>query len=267
MQTDFYIKSGDVLPVLATSLTDALGDPIDLTQAIGVQFLMAAEGSQNLAVNASALVTGLPADGTVQYIWAPGDTNIPGNYLASFQVSYPGGVQTFPSDGFIAVSVQASLFSQAGPPPETFCSLADVTSVTGRTDVNETNLAVAYSVIEGLIGRPLYELLVGLGAEEDVLTDRDQYWLKCATAWEAAWVTDNPGTFSSYDAINVNQSGTSGTLLADALVIGPMARRCLRWVTWLKSRSVKIQRPFPYARLMNPTINDDLGAPWNQMRT
>jgi len=279
MQTDFFIKAGDTLPVLYTQLQDSTGEPIDLTSATSVSFGMALEGADTLVVNEDAVIAGDPANGNVQYNWQTADTAEPGSYQACFKVNYPGGTQTFPSDDFINILVQPSLTSAQANTPPAFVSLTDVTAVTGRTDVSEPSLVLAWSVIEGIIGRPLYELLVTLGETDiiddivggqslagvDVLTQRDQYWLKSATCWEAAWVTDNPDTFSSYDVATINQSGQSAQLSSDALLVAPMARRCLRWLTWTKTRSVKIQRPFPYARLLNPTVNDDLGRPWNTM--
>jgi BppU N-terminal domain len=275
MQVDFAIKGGDTLPVLETLLTDSTGAPIDLTGASAILFQMALDGATELTVAADAIIIGDATNGTVQYAWAPGDTAIPGSYNACFTVAYPTGNQTFPSDDFISILVQPTLITPPVSTGPAWVQLSDVAQVTGRTDIDGRSLALAWSVIEGIIGRPLYELLVSLGENYDiigvdtpqnvdVLTTRDQYWLKCATAWEAAWVTDNPDTFSAFDVSTINQSGQSATLLVDGLLVAPMARRCLRWVTWQKTRSVKIQRPFPFARLINPTVNDDLGRPWNR---
>jgi hypothetical protein len=275
MDVDFFIKAGDTLPVILSSLTDADGDAIDLTLATEVSFLMAPEGSSTISASGAAEIVGAAAGGQVQYVWQTADTATPGYYIASFVVAYASGTQTFPSEGFIRVKIGASVSTQPTSPTNAICAVSDVLAVTGRT-VTQEDLSIAWSVMEGIIGRPLFELLVSLGADidivgidgpegVDVLTTRDQYWLKCATAWEAAWVTDNPDTFSSFDVATLSQSGQSATLLSDGLIVAPMARRCLKWVTWMKTRSVKIQRPFPYARLINPTVNDDLGRPWNSL--
>jgi hypothetical protein len=261
---DFFLKANDTLPVLYTTLTDTQGNPVDLTDATGVAFVMSPEATDDITVNAPAAIAGAPVAGNVQYEWAEGDTAIQGAYVASFIVSYLSGRQTYPSQDFINILIQPGV---TGVPAvvSPFCSIADVQNITGQS-VQDISLTVAWSVIEGVIGRPASELLISLDDNATfVLTTRDQYWLQKATAFQAAWVEANPDFWSAYDINNANQSGQSGTFNVDGLLVAPMARRALRYVTWMKVRSVKIQRPFPYARIINPTVNDNLGHPWNSM--
>ncbi len=261
---DFYTKAGDTLPVLLTTLLDSTGSAIDLTDAVSVAFKMAADGADTLTVDSSANIVGPPTAGEVQYAWQAGDTDVAGSYNGAFVVTYATGEQTFPSAGFISILIQPNLTSDTDSAAP-FCTVADVTSITGRGDVDPAAISVAWSVVESVTGRPLYELTGVLEGDKIVLTDRDQYWLQRAIAWQSVWVTDNPDVFSAFDVTNTAQSGSSGTFNVDGLVVAPMCRRALRWITWTKTRSVKIQRPFPYARLLNPTATDDLGHPWSGM--
>src|ERR1017187_2783152 len=233
---DLFLKAGDTLPAVYTSLTDATGAPIDLTTATSVTFSMAIEGSSTLPVDASTAEFVSPrTSGVVQYPWTDGDSDVAGSYLAAFTVAWPGGSQTFPSEDAIHILVQPNL-TDAQPATAPFATNADVKQITGQ-DVEDTDMAIAWSILEIVSGRPLYELTV---PDTDVLTARDQYWLKQAIAWQSVWIAANPDFFSHYDVANVNQSGQSGTLNQDGLVVAPMARRALRNLTWTKNRSVKI---------------------------
>jgi hypothetical protein len=258
---DMFMVAGDSLPAVDTTLTDSTGAPIDLTSATGVAFHMALAGSDVLTVDSPAAMSDTPTDGTVTYSWDDTDTSVPGTYLASFVVSYPGGNQTFPTEGYLSILVQPNL-TDAQPAIAPFASPADVQKVTGQS-CDDSALAVAWSILEVVAGRPLYELTV---PDTDVLTVRDQYYLRAAICWQAVWITANPDFFSSYDTTNMNQSGQSATFNQDGLVVAPLARRALSRITWIKSRSVKIARPIPWYRFMDPSRHDDLGqGTWRGM--
>src|ERR1017187_3791012 len=180
---DLFLRAGDTLPVVDTTLTDSTGAPIDLTTATGVTFNMALKGSSELTVSAAAAVSGTPSNGQVQYAWADADSDTPGSYLAVFVVEWPSGSQTFPSEGAISILVQPSL-TDAQPTIAPFATTEDVKAITGQ-DVSDGDLAIAWSVCEVMCGRPLYELTV---VESDVLTARDASWLKQAGARPRVWV-------------------------------------------------------------------------------
>ena len=94
----FYIVQGDTKPALTTTLEHD-GIPQDLTGST-VEFHMS-----NIVV-AEATVTDASA-GQVMYQWQPGDTDIPGLYIAEFEVTYPDGTtETFPNIGALKVFVR-----------------------------------------------------------------------------------------------------------------------------------------------------------------
>ena len=265
MNIDFTIQGGDTLPAIYTSLTDATGAPIDLTSALSVTFSMALEGSDTLTVSDPADVIGTAAQGNVQYAWSAGDTDTPGSYLACFTVTYPYGSQSFPSNGFIRVLVQPSLTDAPLSTAPSFVTTADVKTITGR-DVTAADLSLAWSILEGVIGRPAYELLAT--DPGNAMTDRDKYWLSKAASFQAVWIVEHPDTFNSLDVVNINQSGQSATLARDALIVSPVARSHLRWVGWLKTRSVRIQRPRRYGLGQNwqNGAGDTQGPAWTGLR-
>jgi hypothetical protein len=70
---------------------------------------------------------------------------------------------------------------------------------------------------------------------------RDQYWLKLAVAYQAAWLVDQPDAF---DRIEVTEAGgsTNKTIFTDSsLELAPFAKSALRRVSWLKSRSLHVR--------------------------
>lgn len=112
-QAVFNIKSGDRKPYLRATLRDANGVAVSLGAAT-VRFIMRIDFSQPPKVNALAVVIS-PAGGVVEYQWAAGDTDAPGEYRGEFLVEHATGlIETFPNDGYIRVAVLQRLGS---PPP------------------------------------------------------------------------------------------------------------------------------------------------------
>lgn len=96
MKVDFFIKRHDTRPPLVKNLTDADGNPVNLTTASGVVFIMSAGGVAKVN-RASTTVTDAPT-GKVSYTWVAANTDTSGTYDGEFEVTFSdGGVQTFPN--------------------------------------------------------------------------------------------------------------------------------------------------------------------------
>jgi len=115
MPNTFYIKQGDLLPVIRSTLYDANGDPIDLTGA-NVTFVMRLPGAPNLQVRAGATIVD-PVGGVVQYAWQEGDTNVVGGFAAEWSASIGGQQMTIPNLNYLTVQVSNNLQTGVGPPP------------------------------------------------------------------------------------------------------------------------------------------------------
>lgn len=108
----FSMKRNDTRPRYKAQLTQsdplapATQIPVDLSTATSVRFLMSKDGS--VKVNAPATVTDA-VNGRVEYTWIPADTNESGVYLAEWEVSWGGDKQTFPSEGYLTVSITEDL--------------------------------------------------------------------------------------------------------------------------------------------------------------
>lgn len=110
---DFVIKQGDSLPVLSDTLTYSTGGAVNLTGA-SVNFVMRAQTSNTTTTNVAATVVS-PTAGTVQYTFTAIDTATTGEYMANWVVTFAGGqVMTFPTDGYLEVTVEDNLTTPGG---------------------------------------------------------------------------------------------------------------------------------------------------------
>lgn len=113
----------------------------------------------------------------------------------------------------------------------TWCTVAEVTTVTGKT-VTATDRNIAAFAIE---------LTTGLieSVERVDITRRDLYWLRQAVAFQAAWLADTPDYLERNDVTAASADGQSATLKPDALILAPLARRAIKRLSWRGTRSVR----------------------------
>lgn len=94
----FWIREGDTLPAITSTLIDADGKVVDLTNATGVVL----ELRDSTGAIAQTLTGNIPTpktDGKVRYTWAAGKTDTPGDYAGHWIVSWSGGdTQSYPTD-------------------------------------------------------------------------------------------------------------------------------------------------------------------------
>jgi len=65
--------------------------------------------------------------------------------------------------------------------------------------------------------------------------------LKLAVAYQTAWMTQHPDAFTNIDVSQVQQDGVVATMQHNnALVLAPMAKRCIDRLSWRRIRSLRI---------------------------
>jgi hypothetical protein len=104
--TDFYIKKGDVLPVIRLEIKDTNGIPVNLTGAsVAFHYRLMVKNS-TVNVRTTDIVDA--ANGIVQYSWITGDSSLAGVFKAEFIVTFEatGGQMSFPQDSFLIFEVE-----------------------------------------------------------------------------------------------------------------------------------------------------------------
>lgn len=109
--TDFTLKQGDLRPALLATFTDATGARVNLTGATVILYIRrSATGDLLLAKPSTVAPDQTPEGGTrgdVSYSWAAGETDVPGEYVAEWVVTFADGtIQTFPTEGAISLSIR-----------------------------------------------------------------------------------------------------------------------------------------------------------------
>lgn len=98
------IKQGDTRHAIR-GLLKSNGNIVDLTGAT-VQFKIFSRSSKSLINNPATI----ESDGTVQYVFADGETDVTGLYDAEFLVTYTDNrVETFPHEGFIKIYIESRI--------------------------------------------------------------------------------------------------------------------------------------------------------------
>jgi len=115
-----------------------------------------------------------------------------------------------------------------------WATVEDVLALTGRTVTAQTR-TLAASAIEDHTG--LLE-----GVERTDISDRDRAWLRKAVCYQAAWLLAQPDYLERLavsSAAQDGQSATSGN--RDWLTLSPLARKCLKRLSWRGVRTVSTQ--------------------------
>jgi hypothetical protein len=115
---------------------------------------------------------------------------------------------------------------------EAWATAADVVTLTGKT-VTEAQRAQAVAALEVHIG------LIEAVERVDV-SDRDRYFLKLATCYQAAWLAAQPDLFERNDVANASQDGESATFRADAHTLAPLARKAVKRLSWRGPRELNV---------------------------
>lgn len=143
----------------------------------------------------------------------------------------------------------------------TWATTDDVLTYTG-VEVTQQQLTIASGTIDMHAART-YDDVSRVGA-------RDQHWLKLALCYQAAWVVAQFDLFQRLNITALGQNRSVTQLGPDAMTLGPLAKKALRRVSWLKSRSLHTQSAFTdgigvFGVDPLSSASDDVGGPWTQI--
>lgn len=116
-----------------------------------------------------------------------------------------------------------------------WASLNDVVAYT-RVQVDDGTLAAAQGTID------LFSNVTESASGN--LKARDLLLLKMACAYQAGWMASQPDLMARMDIKSINQDGMAfDPAHRDALVLSPLAQRCLAKLSWRRTHSVPVGHP------------------------
>jgi hypothetical protein len=113
----------------------------------------------------------------------------------------------------------------------TWATAVDVKALTGVT-VSDTLIDQATAVIELTGGGRLARL------DPAFVSERNFDWLRRAVCYQAAFMAGRPDYFEAADVSSLTQDGVSAQLKGDSLILAPLARRCLKRLSWRGVRTI-----------------------------
>jgi len=137
----------------------------------------------------------------------------------------------------------------------------NIVNTTGMT-VTDQQLAQAQALVEVFSDTTID------ASDAGNISAKNLRLLRLAVCYQAAWITQHPDAFTNVDLTNFNQDQVSGTLAhANALVLAPLAKRCIDRLSWKRVRPLRIGPRGGYGhipRTMNLTsaVADDDDPRW-----
>lgn len=162
----YSIIQGNLLPALTATLSYADGTAVNLAGA-SVNLVLRNPDASAVYLNQPCAATG----NTVTYDWASGDTDIPGDYVAEFVVTFSDlTTQSFPTEGYFPVTITPTLTGTIKPQP-TYLTTQDViratrtyldgkqrpnrNKLTSALDTSTSTLVFKYDIAAAAQGVPL----------------------------------------------------------------------------------------------------------------
>ena len=142
-----------------------------------------------------------------------------------------------------------------------WATVQDVDDLTGVT-VTDPQIAIAQAIIEIHVARTE-------DVPADTITARDVQWLKRAVAYQTVWVNANPDLFTRIEHVTILQDGVEvRDLPPDALTLAPLAKKAIRRLSWMKTRSIHTPSHFEQAAVTYPIggdVKDYPGEGWSDL--
>ena len=148
-----------------------------------------------------------------------------------------------------------------------WATTTDVTTYTGAT-ATAAQLEQAQAVVE------IFADTTTDASDAGTISSKNLRLLKLAVAYQTAWMIQHPDAFTNIDITQVQQDGVVATMQHNnALVLAPMAKRCIDRLSWRRIRSLRIgpmsDSGGRIPRRMNTTnaVADDNDPRWRPLDT
>lgn len=154
---------------------------------------------------------------------------LPGAYRIQLELNGPGNVKDFSGVDIFLVEPEIDSVTS-------WATVNDVLTITGRLVTNE-ELIQSQMIIDNVTNRT--------PATSGQMQAQDLIWLKRAVAFQAVWMQAQPDLYTKMGTLGFDQDGAKATYKSKAAnYLGPLAERALKNVSWLRSRSLRIETPF-----------------------
>lgn len=170
--------------------------------------------------------------GSYEYTWSvPTDAA-----LTTHTAKWQGTINGNTSTGYEYFDVVAAGSVETGG-LALFVTTDDVLRITG-TAVSNDQITVAQHIIEMASNRR--------SKASGDMTSRDLHWLKLAVAYQSAYIDKHDELFTMADVESLSQGDFSVSFRGNAeeALIAPLARKALKNVTWMRSRSILLNSHF-----------------------
>ena len=152
----------------------------------------------------------------------------------------------------------------------TWAMPADVLNITGQT-VTLAQVQYAGSIVDLFTGRPYAFSWTDPSSEQVIeynwwenVGASDSYYLNLAVVYQTLWMQQQPDIFTRLELDSIQTMRAPIKLNNDnALMIGPLVRKALSRVSWLRSRALHVRSPFEDLYAANSVNFGEWIFPWS----
>jgi len=221
------------------------GPPADVT-GLTITVNQVSNGSNVLGPTSAGVVH--QSTGLYTFQWAVSTSQAVGDYVAIWNATYAGSA-TQASEVVTVLAYGVSTFL-------TWCDITlDEDLIGGRGNVNAVNAVTWVQNVTGLTLTPqqimnsqqILNMYSNYTPESSGFNMQpfDLMWLRYGLAYQAAWMSQQPGLLYRSGVKSLSQDGLSTSWDDDrSVMLSPLALRSLKQLSWQKSRSLRVRTPF-----------------------
>jgi hypothetical protein len=192
--------------------------------------------------------------GEYQFSWAVSTSQTVGDYTATWNATLASSAAT----QAVTVTVQDANFGMPGF--KTWCDISLTEDlINGQGNVNPVDPVVWVKAVTGSTltldqiqqAQQVLNMFSNYTPESSGFNMQpfDLMWLRYGLAYQGSWMLGQPGLLQRGTIKQLSQDGLSTTWDTDqgterALMLGPLALRSLKQLSWQKSRSLRVRTPF-----------------------
>lgn len=152
----------------------------------------------------------------------------------------------------------------------TWAMPSDVLNITGQT-VTLSQVQYAGSIVDLFTGRPYVFTWTDPSSQEAITYNwfenvgaTDYYYLTLAVVYQTLWMQQQPDLFTRLELDSIQTMRAPIKLNNDnALMVGPLVRKALSRVSWLRSRALHVRSPFEDLYAANSVNFGEYIFPWS----